>query len=237
MAITTCGGGCYHFVGRVLEEVRHPRRPVFSPTLALTNVVPVGPWSQRIANHDTRMISPNIDIDHASYCGYLYKQSKHLKRFRRRYCVLIIDKLYTFKQPEDVPRGLVTEILDLALADYLVEWEISPRVPNYNMIAGKFSFEIGTEAETPSRREWMFAAESEHDRREWIHKLGSYCRTEQRSYSLCRLPQSYRYQIINHHKKRRKEVWQLCCGHYFCVRCIQNWSKYKRTCPVCRDVF
>ncbi|KAF4715585.1 hypothetical protein FOZ62_009773 [Perkinsus olseni] len=259
----------------------------------------------------------SIDMNHITHSGYLYKQSKHLKRFRRRYCVLIIDKLYTFKQPEDVARGLVTEVLDLGLADYLVEWEITPRVPNYNMISGKFSFEIGTEAETPSRREWMFAAETEDDRRQWIHKLGSYCRhvwrpprsglegqlrlfsakrkkvtmsvpsgrpvdmpskptaavvqrqgTEERAERVQVLhpqsevtePEEYEVGVDNHeggdHDDGALEcvysdccciclkqfasdesVWQLCCGHYFCVRCIQNWSKYKRTCPVCRDVF
>ncbi|KAF4655454.1 hypothetical protein FOZ61_007572 [Perkinsus olseni] len=318
--------GCYDFVGRLLEEARHPRRPAFSPSLAVSNAVePVTPAS----SYDllsSRIISTtatrSIDMNHITHSGYLDKQSKHLKRFRRRYCVLIIDKLYTFKQPEDVARGLVTEVLDLGLADYLVEWEITPRVPNYNMISGKmsrFSFEIGTEAETPSRREWMFAAETEDDRRQWIHKLGSYCRhvwrpprsgldgqlrlfsakkkkvtmsvpsgrpvgmpskptvavvqqgTEQMEERAERVqvlhPQSevmeqeeFEVGVDNHeggdHDDGALEcvysdccciclkqfasdesVWQLCCGHYFCVRCIQNWSKYKRTCPVCRDVF
>ncbi|KAF4688899.1 hypothetical protein FOZ62_018016, partial [Perkinsus olseni] len=34
-----------------------------------------------------------------------------------------------------------------------------------------------------------------------------------------------------------EKVWELTCGHYFCLDCIEEWSKFKRTCPVCREVF
>jgi hypothetical protein len=28
-----------------------------------------------------------------------------------------------------------------------------------------------------------------------------------------------------------------CCSHFFCRYCIYNWSKNKKTCPICRKSF
>ncbi|KAF4683504.1 hypothetical protein FOZ60_009027 [Perkinsus olseni] len=89
---------------------------------------------------------------------------------------LIGDKLFTFKRPEDLARGWYTEVLELESADYLVEWDVVPNIHNVKQIEGKYAFEIGTDAETPARREWMFAVDTDVERRRWVHTLGSFCK-------------------------------------------------------------
>ncbi|KAF4651313.1 hypothetical protein FOZ61_010577 [Perkinsus olseni] len=226
---------------------------------------------------------------------------------------LIGDKLFTFKRPEDLARGWYTEVLELESADYLVEWDVVPNIHNVKQIEGKYAFEIGTDAETPARREWMFAVDTDVERRRWVHTLGSFCKqvwrpdetglegqlrilrvkstkdTPQKTYLMhsdgrapiigdgdnsengfslpsrstvasesldertakncqdstandkiidltCLADQNHTCSICFKDLENEK-VWELTCGHYFCLDCIKEWSKFKRTCPVCREVF
>lgn len=32
----------------------------------------------------------------------------------------------------------------------------------------------------------------------------------------------------------RRKSRPNCCYHYFCRDCINQWSKFKKTCPLCR---
>ncbi|KAF4665332.1 hypothetical protein FOL47_004651 [Perkinsus chesapeaki] len=296
MSVSICYPTCFDFMEMLFIQPHqqqqtspgHNRRSVIS---ALHNAG--GPGSIRIS-------------------GYLFKQSKFIKRFRRRYCCLIGDKLFAFKQPEDLARGWYTEVLDLESADYLVEWDVTPNINNVRQIEGKYAFEIGTDAETPARREWMFAVDSDEERKRWVRTLGSFCKqvwrpdetglegqlrilrvkssaiedtpetyllhsdgrkpcigaesdSSVKDFSLasrstsgsdsidrtiknledssanddiddltCREDQNHTCSICFKDMQNEK-VWQLTCGHYFCLDCIKEWAKFKRTCPEAID--
>ena len=36
-------------------------------------------------------------------------------------------------------------------------------------------------------------------------------------------------------KRQGEEITTTACGHIFHSSCLSNWSKTKRTCPVCRE--
>merc|ERR1719499_2173807 len=89
--------------------------------------------------------------------GYLYKQSRHLKQWRRRWFVLEDHTLYSYKSPEEMKTP--TETIDLKIFSSVKSSEDFTGKPNsFDVYSPDFIFSM--------------AAESESQKEDWIRAIG-----------------------------------------------------------------
>merc|ERR1719427_2404836 len=89
--------------------------------------------------------------------GYLYKQSRHLKQWRRRWFILDDNKLYSFKDKDDSKNA--TEIIDLKIFSSVKSSEdFTGKANSFDVYSPDFVFSM--------------AAESEGEKEDWIRAIG-----------------------------------------------------------------
>merc|ERR1719357_407811 len=89
--------------------------------------------------------------------GYLFKQSRHLKQWRKRWFVLDDNKLYSFKSKDEMKSA--TETIDLKVFSSVKSSEDFTGKPNsFDVYSPDFVFSM--------------AAESESDKEDWIRAIG-----------------------------------------------------------------
>jgi len=89
--------------------------------------------------------------------GYLFKQSRHLKQWRKRWFVLDDNKLYSFKNKEEMKNA--TETIDLKVFSSVKSSEdYTGRANSFDVYSPDFIFSM--------------AAETESDKEDWIRAIG-----------------------------------------------------------------
>jgi len=89
--------------------------------------------------------------------GYLFKQSRHLKQWRRRWFVLDDNKLYSFKDKENTKDA--TETIDLKVFSSVKSSEdFTGKANSFDVYSPDFVFSM--------------AAECESDKEDWIRAIG-----------------------------------------------------------------
>jgi len=89
--------------------------------------------------------------------GYLFKQSRHLKQWRKRWFVLDDNKLYSFKSKDEMKNA--TETIDLKVFSSVKSSEdYTGRANSFDVYSPDFIFSM--------------AAETESDKEDWIRAIG-----------------------------------------------------------------
>jgi len=89
--------------------------------------------------------------------GYLFKQSRHLKQWRKRWFVLDDNKLYSFKNKDEMKNA--TETIDLKVFSSVKSSEdYTGRANSFDVYSPDFIFSM--------------AAETESDKEDWIRAIG-----------------------------------------------------------------
>jgi len=89
--------------------------------------------------------------------GYLFKQSRHLKQWRKRWFVLDDNKLYSFKDKENTKDA--TETIDLKVFSSVKSSEdFTGKANSFDVYSPDFVFSM--------------AAECESDKEDWIRAIG-----------------------------------------------------------------
>jgi hypothetical protein len=89
--------------------------------------------------------------------GYLFKQSRHLKQWRKRWFILDDNKLYSFKDKDNTKDA--TETIDLKVFSSVKSSEDYTGKPNsFDVYSPDFIFSM--------------AAENETDKEDWIRAIG-----------------------------------------------------------------
>lgn len=99
--------------------------------------------------------------------GYLLKESKYLKQFRRRWIVLKSNKLYCFKDEDDAEdESLATEIIDLSIYDKLQRSSID--YPKFRLLSHNNDTQQKSNKKVKPR---VFIADSEEIMDKWLHQI------------------------------------------------------------------
>lgn len=89
--------------------------------------------------------------------GYLFKQSRHLKQWRKRWFVLDDNKLYSFKDKSSTKDA--TETIDLKVFSSVKSSEdYTGKANSFDVYSPDFTFSM--------------AAENETDKEDWIRAIG-----------------------------------------------------------------
>jgi len=89
--------------------------------------------------------------------GYLFKQSRHLKQWRKRWFVLDDNKLYSFKSKDEMKNA--TETIDLKVFSSVKSSEdYTGRANSFDVYSPDFIFSM--------------AADTESDKEDWIRAIG-----------------------------------------------------------------
>jgi len=87
--------------------------------------------------------------------GYLYKQSRHLKQWRRRWFVLDDNKLYSFKSKDEMKSA--TETIDLKVFSSVKSSEdFTGKANSFDVYSPDFVFSMAAETES-AKEDWIRA--------------------------------------------------------------------------------
>merc|ERR1719454_805764 len=102
-------------------------------------------------------MSKSVEFKKKTKEGYLFKQSRHLKQWRKRWFVLDDNKLYSFKSKDEMKNA--TEIIDLKVFSSVKSSEdYTGRANSFDVYSPDFVFSM--------------AAETESEKEDWIRAIG-----------------------------------------------------------------
>merc|ERR1719454_1696836 len=102
-------------------------------------------------------MSKSVEFKKKTKEGYLFKQSRHLKQWRKRWFVLDDNKLYSFKSKDEMKSA--TETIDLKVFSSVKSSEdYTGRANSFDVYSPDFIFSM--------------AAETESDKEDWIRAIG-----------------------------------------------------------------
>eukprot|EP00746_Dinoflagellata_sp_MGD_P130975 gnl/MRDRNA2_/MRDRNA2_64810_c0_seq1.p1 gnl/MRDRNA2_/MRDRNA2_64810_c0~~gnl/MRDRNA2_/MRDRNA2_64810_c0_seq1.p1 ORF type:complete len:208 (+),score=27.79 gnl/MRDRNA2_/MRDRNA2_64810_c0_seq1:98-721(+) len=195
------------------------------------------------------------------HAGWVWKRSKFLHTFRRRYCVLRGHKLAFYKRPGDTQP---TEVIDLqrkrcrliegvwdgrmgAVAEDLVDPQSGPAL--FTLEASHPSNRT-FEADFFFKRQLVCRCPSVEDRQTWVQSLmlGEHAPVDLIRNSGSTLAGDH----VDDQARTEAgacgvcleelidvdgDVYKLHCGHHFCWSCLEQWAAMKRVCPQCKALF
>merc|ERR1719454_1474318 len=102
-------------------------------------------------------MSKSVEFKKKTKEGYLFKQSRHLKQWRKRWFVLDDNKLYSFKSKDEMKNA--TETIDLKVFSSVKSSEdFTGKANSFDVYSPDFVFSM--------------AAECESDKEDWIRAIG-----------------------------------------------------------------